>query len=70
MQLGFAKGYDSFSPMGPSLISRQAWNSAAGGKHLKTLVNGKVVQDAALDTMTFSPEKIISFLSQGQSSGS
>lgn len=64
IQLGYSKGFDNFAPIGPSLVSRDAW-IAAPKRHLKTYVNGKLVQDAALETMTFNPEEVVSFLSQG-----
>jgi len=61
-QYTYAKAFDNFAPLGPTLISPAVFEAQA--KHLKTRVNGKVVQDSPLD-FVFSANQIISFLSQG-----
>lgn len=64
-QLGYSKGFNNFAPIGPALVKYEAWKQAPV-QILKTWVNGKKVQDAMLDTLTFTPEVALSFLSQGQ----
>lgn len=64
-QFFFAKAFDKFAPIGPSLISPEIFGN---GKDftLTTRVNGKVVQHVnILSDMIFSPAKILSFMSQG-----
>ncbi len=62
-QWGYCKGYDGFCPLGPTLIS---------AKHLPeplqlrmtTTIDGSVIQDGTTTDMIFSPEEIVSYLSQ------
>ncbi|OAA81938.1 Fumarylacetoacetase, protein [Akanthomyces lecanii RCEF 1005] len=62
-QWGYCKGYDGFFPLGPTLIS---------AKHLPeplqlrmtTTIDGSVIQDGTTTDMIFSPEEIVSYLSQ------
>jgi 2-keto-4-pentenoate hydratase/2-oxohepta-3-ene-1,7-dioic acid hydratase in catechol pathway len=56
-----AKGFDSFCPLGPWIV-REISPSAK----LQTFLNDQVkpVQSAAIDTMIFSPEQIVSYISQ------
>jgi 2-keto-4-pentenoate hydratase/2-oxohepta-3-ene-1,7-dioic acid hydratase in catechol pathway len=56
-----AKGFDSFCPLGPWIV-REISPSA----QLQTFLNDQVepVQSAAIDTMIFSPEQIVSYISQ------
>lgn len=65
-QFFFAKAFDKFAPIGPTLISPEIF-----GRDSKftvvTKVNGEVRQTADLGTdMIFSPEKILSHMSQGK----
>ncbi|OAA82350.1 Fumarylacetoacetase, protein [Akanthomyces lecanii RCEF 1005] len=65
-QFFFAKGFDKFAPMGPVLISQKQYEATARGRRLTTTVNGEVVQDVELaKDMIFSPEQILSHMSQG-----
>jgi 2-keto-4-pentenoate hydratase/2-oxohepta-3-ene-1,7-dioic acid hydratase in catechol pathway len=64
IQLGYSKGFDNFAPMGPSLISHEAYK-VSSSTALKTWVNGDLVQDASVEEMVFNAEEIVSFLSQG-----
>lgn len=64
-QFFFAKAFDKFAPIGPTLINPDIFN---GGKdaRLITRVNGKVVQEVEImKDMIFGPAKILSFMSQG-----
>lgn len=56
-----AKGFDSFCPLGPWIV-REVSPSA----QLQTFINDQVepVQSAAINTMIFSPEQIVSYISQ------
>jgi 2-keto-4-pentenoate hydratase/2-oxohepta-3-ene-1,7-dioic acid hydratase in catechol pathway len=56
-----AKGFDSFCPLGPWIV-REISPSA----QLQTFLNDQVepVQSAAIDTMIFSPEQVVSYISQ------
>lgn len=64
-QFFFAKAFDKFAPIGPTLISPELFSDGAGFE-VVTRVNGQVRQRADLKTdMVFSPEKILSHMSQG-----
>jgi 2-keto-4-pentenoate hydratase/2-oxohepta-3-ene-1,7-dioic acid hydratase in catechol pathway len=64
-QFFFAKAFDHFAPIGPVLISPKLFESVKrNGLTLK--VNGEVRQKADLhNDMIFSPERILSHMSQG-----
>ncbi|ORX96763.1 hypothetical protein BCR34DRAFT_497488 [Clohesyomyces aquaticus] len=64
-QFFFAKAFDNFAPIGPILISPDLYETAkCGGVTLK--LNGEVRQQADLQKdMIFSPETILSHMSQG-----
>ncbi|GKZ25875.1 hypothetical protein AbraCBS73388_001686 [Aspergillus brasiliensis] len=67
-QYFFAKGFDKFAPLGPVLISQKQYEATTRGRRLTTRVNGEVVQDVELaKDMIFSPEQILSHMSQGES---
>jgi 2-keto-4-pentenoate hydratase/2-oxohepta-3-ene-1,7-dioic acid hydratase in catechol pathway len=64
-QFFFAKAFDKFAPLGPTLINPNIFD---GGKGviLTTRVNGKAVQEVEImKDMIFAPAKILSFMSQG-----
>jgi 2-keto-4-pentenoate hydratase/2-oxohepta-3-ene-1,7-dioic acid hydratase in catechol pathway len=61
-----AKAYDGFAPIGPVLVSADAFGDLAD-RALKTTVNGREVQHSKLD-LIHGPEKLVSFLSQGKTS--
>jgi 2-keto-4-pentenoate hydratase/2-oxohepta-3-ene-1,7-dioic acid hydratase in catechol pathway len=64
-QFFYAKAFDKFAPMGPTLISPEIFGDGKGFK-LVTRVNGKVVQEVEiLKDMIFNAAKILSFMSQG-----
>ncbi|KAJ5792463.1 uncharacterized protein N7503_008441 [Penicillium pulvis] len=63
-QFFFAKAFDRFAPIGPTLISPKLFKS--GDFNLVTKVNGEVRQKADFQKdMIFSPGRILSHMSQG-----
>lgn len=63
-QFFFAKAFDRFAPIGPTLISPELFKS--NDFNLVTKVNGEVRQRADFQKdMIFSPDKILSHMSQG-----
>ncbi|KIW71388.1 hypothetical protein, variant 2 [Phialophora macrospora] len=63
-QWDHGKGFDGFCPIGPTLVSSQAIPDPSVLR-LRTVLNGKVMQDGKARDMIFSVPKIVSFLSQG-----
>ncbi|KAI0391635.1 hypothetical protein F5Y17DRAFT_439840 [Xylariaceae sp. FL0594] len=65
-QWGYCKGYDSFLPLGPVLVSRQGMRAAdASDLDLKTTVGGKTLQDGSTRDLIFGVEEIIEYISKG-----
>jgi 2-keto-4-pentenoate hydratase/2-oxohepta-3-ene-1,7-dioic acid hydratase in catechol pathway len=60
-----AKAFDNFAPAGPFLANKKLFGGLEG-KKVRTTVNGKVMQDSALD-LIHGPAKLVSFLSIGTS---
>lgn len=60
----FGKGLDGFTPMGPCLVTRDAfaWPPAQG---IRTWVNGELRQEAVTDQLIFGIAHVIHELSQG-----
>jgi 2-keto-4-pentenoate hydratase/2-oxohepta-3-ene-1,7-dioic acid hydratase in catechol pathway len=56
-----AKGFDSFCPLGPWIV-----RELSAGARLQTFINdaSTPVQSALIDEMTFSPEVLVSYISQ------
>ncbi|KAJ0283570.1 hypothetical protein COL940_004551 [Colletotrichum noveboracense] len=64
-QFFFAKAFDKFAPIGPSLISPSIFGDGSAFD-VVTRVNGDVRQTAEFSKdLIFSPEKILSHMSQG-----
>jgi 2-keto-4-pentenoate hydratase/2-oxohepta-3-ene-1,7-dioic acid hydratase in catechol pathway len=64
-QFFFAKAFDKFAPIGPTLISPAIFGDGSGFS-VVTKVNGTVRQTAEFkDDMIFSPQQILSHMSQG-----
>ncbi len=64
-QFFYAKAFDKFAPIGPTLISPEAF-AALPSAQVVTKVNGQIRQTADLkNDMIFSPAKILSHMSQG-----
>jgi 2-keto-4-pentenoate hydratase/2-oxohepta-3-ene-1,7-dioic acid hydratase in catechol pathway len=65
-QFFFAKAFDKFAPIGPTLISPEVFANGASCTAV-TRVNGEVCQTADfVKDMIFSPETILSHMSQGK----
>jgi 2-keto-4-pentenoate hydratase/2-oxohepta-3-ene-1,7-dioic acid hydratase in catechol pathway len=63
-QWGFSKGFDTFAPLGPVLVSADLIPSPEN-LHLQTIVDRQVRQDAKLDDLVFSIPYLIAHLSSG-----
>ncbi|KAM0295329.1 hypothetical protein HYE67_003052 [Fusarium culmorum] len=63
-QWGFSKGFDTFAPLGPVLVSTDLIPSPEN-LHLQTIVDREVRQDAKLDDLVFSIPRLIAHLSSG-----
>ncbi|KAH8820235.1 hypothetical protein F5884DRAFT_763305 [Xylogone sp. PMI_703] len=63
-QFCYAKGFDGFTPMGPTLVSSSAIPDPSV-LELKTTLNGTIMQQSSVRNMIFSVPQIISHLSQG-----
>ncbi|KAJ8119972.1 hypothetical protein ONZ43_g3197 [Nemania bipapillata] len=63
-QFFYAKAFDNFAPIGPTLVSADAFPLSKARMTLK--VNGEKRQEADFEAdMVFSPAAILSFMSQG-----
>ncbi|KAG5749009.1 hypothetical protein H9Q72_011008 [Fusarium xylarioides] len=65
-QFFFAKAFDKFAPIGPTLISPSIFGDSSSFS-VEAKVNGEVRQVAEKKDMVFSPEEILSHMSQGTS---
>jgi 2-keto-4-pentenoate hydratase/2-oxohepta-3-ene-1,7-dioic acid hydratase in catechol pathway len=54
-----AKSFDTFCPFGPYIETEFDWK----GKSIKSVLNGKVMQQSNTDHLIFGVEKLISFIS-------
>jgi 2-keto-4-pentenoate hydratase/2-oxohepta-3-ene-1,7-dioic acid hydratase in catechol pathway len=63
-QWGFSKGFDTFAPLGPVLVSRSLIPDPSKLK-LKTVVNGQTRQEEGVSDLLFGCAYLISFLSTG-----
>lgn len=63
-QWGFSKGFDTFAPLGPALVSSSVITSPEL-LHLQTIVDNDIRQDAGLDDLVFSIPRLIAHLSSG-----
>ncbi|EXK83388.1 hypothetical protein FOQG_12405 [Fusarium oxysporum f. sp. raphani 54005] len=63
-QWGFSKGFDTFAPLGPALVSSSVITSPES-LHLQTIVDNDIRQDAGLDDLVFSIPRLIAHLSSG-----
>ncbi|MBN2723883.1 MAG: fumarylacetoacetate hydrolase family protein [Deltaproteobacteria bacterium] len=55
-----AKGFDTFAPLGPSIVT----DFDPLKSKIKTVLNGVIKQESQLSDMIFSPAEIISFISK------
>ncbi|KAB5523032.1 hypothetical protein GE09DRAFT_488530 [Coniochaeta sp. 2T2.1] len=63
-QWGYSKGFDTFAPLGPLLVSAEVIGDPAR-LHLQTIVDGEVRQDEGVADLLFDCANIVSYLSQG-----
>lgn len=63
-QWGFSKGFDTYAPIGPALVSSNVIGDPAA-LHLKTVVDGEVRQDTEVADLLFTVPHIVSYLSSG-----
>jgi 2-keto-4-pentenoate hydratase/2-oxohepta-3-ene-1,7-dioic acid hydratase in catechol pathway len=63
-QWGFSKGFDTFAPIGPCLVSAKLIGDPKK-LLLKTIINGEVRQEEMVDDLLFDCAYIISYLSSG-----
>ncbi|KAJ8483007.1 hypothetical protein ONZ51_g4974 [Trametes cubensis] len=63
-QWNFSKGFDNTTPIGPCLVAAHAFPDPQKVP-LKTVVNGKTVQDGTTADQIFNVRQTIAFLSQG-----
>lgn len=63
-QWGFSKGFDTFAPIGPALVSSELVGDPKD-LWLKTILDGKVVQSETVGDLLFDCATVISYLSQG-----
>jgi 2-keto-4-pentenoate hydratase/2-oxohepta-3-ene-1,7-dioic acid hydratase in catechol pathway len=63
-QWGFSKGFDTFAPLGPCLISSKLIGDPSR-LDLKTIVDGEVRQEEGVADLLFGCAYLISYLSSG-----
>jgi 2-keto-4-pentenoate hydratase/2-oxohepta-3-ene-1,7-dioic acid hydratase in catechol pathway len=63
-QWNFSKGFDSYAPLGPQIVSPKVITDPAK-LWLKTIVNGDVRQSETIDDFCFKIPTIVSYCSQG-----
>jgi len=63
-QWGFSKGFDTYAPVGPALVSTELIPDPAQ-LHLKTIIDGETRQSESVSDLLFDCAYIISYLSQG-----
>ncbi|KAH7625218.1 hypothetical protein B0T09DRAFT_394076 [Sordaria sp. MPI-SDFR-AT-0083] len=67
-QADFSKGFDSFAPLGPALVSTRLVRDPAAELEpltLRTTVGGEMRQEASVADLAFSVQRLIAFLSCG-----
>jgi 2-keto-4-pentenoate hydratase/2-oxohepta-3-ene-1,7-dioic acid hydratase in catechol pathway len=63
-QWGFSKGFDTFAPIGPCLVSSEIIGNPSK-LDLKTIINGDVRQEEGTADLLFGCPYLISYLSSG-----
>lgn len=63
-QADFSKGFDTFAPLGPALVST-AVIKHPGKLILRTIVDGEVRQEGATGDLVFGAEDLVAYLSTG-----
>lgn len=63
-QWGFSKGFDTYAPLGPCLVTSDIIRDPSQLR-LKTTINGELRQEELVADMVFDCAYIVSYLSQG-----
>ena len=63
-QWGFSKGFDTFAPLGPVMVSTKLIPDPSK-LHMRTIIDGEVRQDESVSDLLFDSAYLISYLSQG-----
>lgn len=63
-QWGFSKGFDTYAPLGPCIVSTEIVSNPAD-LHMKTIIDGETRQSESVSDLLFDCAHIISYLSQG-----
>ena len=63
-QWNFSKGFDTYAPIGPQLVSTKVIPEPAK-LQLQTRVNGELRQDSGIDDLCFKIPTLVAFCSQG-----
>lgn len=63
-QWGFSKGFDTYAPLGPCLVSSKLIGDPSALR-MTTKVDGEVRQDTEISDLIFNCSYLISYLSQG-----
>lgn len=63
-QWGFSKGFDTYAPMGPCIVSAGLVPDPAK-LDLKTIINGEVRQEESVSDLLFNCAYLVSYLSSG-----
>lgn len=63
-QWGYSKGFDTYAPLGPALVSTRLIKDPAS-LHLQTVVDGEVRQSCGTDDLLFNVPYLISYFSAG-----
>ncbi|KAJ5095290.1 hypothetical protein N7532_007581 [Penicillium argentinense] len=63
-QWGFSKGFDTYAPLGPCLVSASEIGDPSK-LHLKTVVDGEVRQEESVADLLFDCAYLVSYLSSG-----
>jgi 2-keto-4-pentenoate hydratase/2-oxohepta-3-ene-1,7-dioic acid hydratase in catechol pathway len=63
-QWGFSKGFDTYAPLGPALVSSELIPDPSK-LHLKTIVDGETRQSESVSDLLFDCAYIVSYLSTG-----
>jgi 2-keto-4-pentenoate hydratase/2-oxohepta-3-ene-1,7-dioic acid hydratase in catechol pathway len=63
-QHGFAKSFDKFAPLGPTILHPSLIDEKLGLR-IRTFVNGEVRQDARTNDLMFDPADVLCHLTRG-----
>lgn len=63
-QWGYAKGFDGFCPLGPTLVAAREFGDVSKGLRMKTMLNGVTLQDGTTAEMIFEVPELVEYLSK------